>query len=190
MINKIAVKLLLSILVTIAVSGCTKYQEVADAEYPEEKVYMPASVKGIYDISVIVNPLQIPTSDSAYRYVVDRLNNKLVIPLGVVRSGITKSGEVSVTLSAAEDTVRSLVSGGDLTDADLLPAGNYTFPEKVLIPGNQDFVTFNVLVDLPYVVANADKKLAFAITIREANRQINDEFKTTIVLIDPSKLKL
>ncbi len=190
MISKIAVKFLLSILVIAGVAGCTKYQEVADAEYPEEKIYMPASVRGIYDISVTVNPIQIPTRDSAYRYVVDRQNNKLVIPLGVVRSGITKNGEVNVTLAAAEDTIRNLISGGSLADTDLLSTGNYTFPEKVTIPGNQDFVTFNVLVNLSYIHANADKKLAFAITIREANKEINEMYKTTIILIDPSKLKL
>lgn len=190
MINKIAVKFLFSILFITVVTACNKYKEFADAEYPGEKVYMSTSAKGIYDLSVIVNPYHIPTPDSAYRYVVDRQNNKLVIPLGVIRSGIVKSGEVNVTLGAAEDTVSSLISEAVLAGVDLLATTNYTFPEKIVIPANKDFAAFNVLVDLPYINANADKKLAFAITIRDANKEINDMYKTTIVLIEPSKLNL
>ena len=191
MINKISKKLLLSIVVIIGIAGCTKYNELADTEYPEEKVYMPASVQGVYDISAVVSPRQVPTKDSAYRYIVDKQNNKLVIPLGIVRSGVTKNGEVNITLVADEATVRSLISdGNELTDAIVLNTGNYTFPEKVLMPNGKDLVTFNILVDLPFIVANADSKFAFAITIKEANRQINEAFKTTTILIEPSKLKL
>lgn len=190
MISKIAVNFLFSILFITVVTACNKYREFADAGYPAEKVYMSASVRGIYDISVIVDPMQIPTPDSAYKYVVDRQSNKLVIPLGIVRSGITKTGEVNITLAVAEDTVRSLISDNTLTGTDLLSAGNYTFPEKVVIPADKDYAAFNVLVDLPYINANEDKKMAFAITIRDADREISEMYKTTIVLIEPSGLNL
>ena len=188
--NKLIVTNLFIFLLAAMVTGCSKYQEIGNADYPEETVYLPAAVNGIYDISTVVSPYQIPTSDSAYRYYVDRNNNKLVIPLGVFRAGITKNGVVDVKLVTDDALVNNMISQGLLANTILLSSANYTIPSELKIENGKELGTFNVLVDLNFIKANTTSNHALAVTISEANRKINDINKTVVVVIKPGSLTL
>ncbi len=174
--------------ISLMISSCD-YKEYAEAEYPDQVVYMPTAYDAIYDISVSVDPVEVPTTGSTYRFVIDGEN--LVVPLGIYRSGITNDGAMSISVAAASDAVSSAISEGTLAaDTELLPADKYTFPSSVVVEDGEEVATFMLSIDLNYIKSVADKKYAVGIRISSSDREVNPELSTTVILIDTASLEL
>ena len=114
---KMNIKYLSSLLIlAIAIVSC-QYQAIADADYPEQGVYIPIAKSGIYTID------NVAVTNAPFRYVMDNVNNKIIIPIGVYRYGISNRGTIAVNIALNNDTVTNLIAAGSLLTSDIiLPA--------------------------------------------------------------------
>jgi hypothetical protein len=160
------------------------YQDIEDAPYPEQTIYMPAAVRGIYDISVEVDTYGVPTPGSPSRFTIDEANSELVVPLSVYRAGVNNEGVFSVGIEAKTDTIATLISSGVLAGAELLPSAEYTFPSSISVQSGSELGTFNLSIDLNFLRSNPGKLFAIAVEISSAERRLNNTYKRTVVLID------
>jgi hypothetical protein len=188
MIYSMSKFLLVLVGISLMITSCN-YKEYADADYPEQRVYLTTAYDAIYDISVSVDRAEVPTPGSTYRYIVEGEN--LIVPLGVYRSGVTNEGAVSVSVAAVEDAVTSAIDDGTLAaDTELLASDKYSFSSSVVVADGKDVVTFNLTINLDYIKSVADKKYAVAIGIASSDREVNPDLSTTIVFIDTALLEL
>lgn len=171
------------ILIALACISCN-YQEIEDAPYPEQTIYMPAAVRGIYDISVVVDTYGVPTPGAPTRFSIDASNDQLVIPLGIYRAGVNNEGSFSVSISANADTVGVLIANGTLAGVEVLPADTYSLPSSVLVQDGNEVGNFNLVVDLEFLRNNPGKLYAIAVEIATTERKINTNYKRTVVLIN------
>lgn len=170
-------------------SGC-KYQEIEDADYPDQKLYMTTAVSaanttydklkdGIYRVSLVATP------GLSSRYVADIPGNRLNVPLGVGRSGVNIDGNTDVSIAVNTDTIAALKLKETLSsDVLLLPADKFTIPSSVVLPGGATSVNFPVSIDLAYLVQNPDKKFAIGVDIASSTLMVNPVLKTTILLVN------
>lgn len=171
------------ILIALACISCN-YQEIEDAPYPEQTIYMPAAVRGIYDVSVVVDTYGVPTPGGPSRYSVDEGNDQMVIPLGIYRAGVNNEGSFSVSISVNVDTVGALISNGTLAGVEVLPSDAYSLPSSVLVNDGNEVENFNLTVDMDFLRSNPGKLYAIAVEIATSERRINPQYKRTVVLID------
>jgi PKD domain len=172
----------ISLLALTLVVGACQYKDLEEAVYPDQLVYLPASVGGVYDVSTV------PTIISSARYSVDLGAKKLNIPLGIVRSGVDYGGEFSATLVANADTINKLVAASKLT-ADVLAAENFTLPTAVTGENGKGNAPFVLSLNLDYLRNNATKKFAVGVTMTDAKPSRNVGLSTAIVTIDAKILK-
>jgi len=166
--------------VVAALGSCGKYQEIADAAYPDQVVYMPAAAS-IYHLSGPGNVHDVPTPGHPYRFRIDRSAGKVTIPLGVVRGGISKKGSVSIDLRSRPDTVNRLIDQHQL-QAELLPAAAYAIPATVTLADGNDIASFDLTVDLQFVLDRPGQVFALAVGISSKERATNPKLETTIVV--------
>ncbi len=169
-------------------TSCKKDQVVQDANYPAQQIYLPSAVEnnspaGVYNINALAVPGQ------SFRYVVDVANNKLSIPLGVYRSGVSVSGAIPVNIAINTDTVNTLITKGSLpVGTELLPNDKYTFTPTITIADNQGVEKFSLdLTDLNFLLANATKKYAIALGV-SSPQVATSKLGTTVILLDPAFL--
>lgn len=158
---------------------------IVDTNYPEQGVFMPMSRLGIYEVNDTtgsVNPFA--------RYVIDSVNHKLLIPIGVYRSGVDCNGKVTVDLGVYNDTIQNLIDNkvfrmktGDQTPA-ILPVGSYSLPSQVDVKDGADYALFNLEIDLPFIQANLGKRYALAIKITGSSKVISKTYNTAIIDFD------
>ena len=90
-----------------------EYKEIADADYPQQKIYLTTASYGVYDVNTP------PASENeAYRFKLDFENGKFIIPLSVSRGGMDKGGEVRVNIFVQNDTIAKMVEAETLKYAD------------------------------------------------------------------------
>lgn len=164
---------------TLAVASC-EYKEIADADYPEQVIYMPAAKSGIYTVD------EIAESDAPFRYEIDLSAQKVIIPLAVYRAGIHNKGSISAAIEADRDTVSRLIGSGDLTGedgrtAELLPEGKYTLPESVRIADGAETAKIPLAIDLPFLLEQVGKRFAIGVKLLHADVKINESLNTVIV---------
>ncbi len=188
--NKINIycKLICIFSVAVALFSCD-YEELAEADYPESLIYMPASYSGVYDISAAPDASSVPTEGAPSRYYVDESNSTLEIPLGVFRGGVYLDGEVTVNLVFNTDTVSQLITAGSLPETSLLPMSALSLPETVKIADGENLGTFNLKVDMSFLKSHATDKFAIGIEISSEDREVNPDLKTTVVYIDPEEIE-
>lgn len=176
-------------IVTLMVS-CS-YQEIADAEYPDQKIYMPASVNGIFVIDNVPQRVDfLPTPGYAYRFRVDIDKNKLIVPLSVYRAGISRKGNISVSISSVNDTLAVLKNASVIPASTIvLPADKYVFPKTVEVQNNAELAAFDVEIDLNYLKSNPDAIIGFCISINSKGVEVNNKLKTTVVILHTKILK-
>jgi hypothetical protein len=180
-----------SIKLLIAFFGCAsllvscEYQDVADADYPAPKLYMPAALNGIFTIDDIPRRVDfLPTPGMAYRFKIDVANNKLIVPLGVYRSGLDRSDNVTADISVNADTVTNLIVASMVPDGTfIIPSSNYSMPPSIDVPSGADVADFNLEIDLNYLHSFADTVLALGVGISSSQIEVNPMYATTIVLI-------
>lgn len=164
-----------------------RYQEVVEAEYPDQLLYLTTARNGVYTINSLATSSAGTTG--AYRYAVKTDEKKLVVPLGVYRGGMARDGAATVEIKANADTVNRLIAANRLPQTLLLPADKYTLPTSVRVEDGQEIATFNLGLDLEHLRANADKRFAVGVTIASNDRKTNPLLSTTIVQVDASILK-
>ena len=185
-----AIKNGISLLAVTFLLGSCKYQDLAEAVYPDQLIYLSASVAGVYAVDKVAAPNSVGVI-GATRYAVDLGAKKLNIPLAVSRSGTSYDGDFSATLAANTDTITKLIAANStlLTGTELLPAANYAIPTSVTGVSGKDNTTFNLILDLDYLRNNATKKFAVGISITGSQPAVNSKLNTAIVVIDAKILK-
>lgn len=159
-------------------SSC-RYVEIADADYMEQMIYMPAAVSGIYQVNDT-------NSLGTYKYQLDLENNKLVIPLGVCRSGVDSKGRVVIDIMVNNDTIQSLneiylSEGPEYKPFVIIPENKYSFPQQVTIPDGADNAIFNMMIDLDYLATQPDAKLGVAFEIQSNAINVNQKLNLMVL---------
>jgi PKD repeat protein len=177
------IKLLSAILPVVIILSSCEYQSVADAIYPDQTIYMAASKSGVYTID------NVSTDNAPFRYEMDSTNNKILIPLGIYRSGINNKGDISVDIKINNDTVLKLISAGGLigsdnSTVDILPSDKYVLPATVQVKNGNENAVVQLVIDIPFLLANPGKRFALGITISSNNVKTSPNLNTTIVLIN------
>jgi Domain of unknown function (DUF1735) len=175
--------------------GCAK--EAGNLNYGTPVIYMPQSIQSGTTTSIVYN---VPSGlDSAtYNFIIDSVNNKLDIVLGVLRSGKAANGAFSVAILTNPDTVNTAIANGSLvgnpdpTDTIvLLPSSAYSLPATVSVPAGSSQTTFYLSVDLTQLKALSGKKAALAVYLdKPSTYQLNPVNSETIVVIDVNALNL
>lgn len=186
MINSI-IRLGLVLLCLTAITSC-QYDEIASADYPDELIYLPVAVNGIYVIDNLATPtLADPTSGNTYRFTVNPDANEFNVPLAVYRSGIEGKKSISVDIAVNTDTITKLIAAeaAGFENTELLPADKYSLTSSVKIDGGSDVGSFNLIIDLDFLKANApNKKYAIGVSVSSPDRKSNPIYSTAIILID------
>ncbi|NEW84189.1 MAG: PKD domain-containing protein [Mariniphaga sp.] len=170
--------------------SCT-YKEIADVDLPAPKLYMPTAVGGNYVIDNVPQRLDfLPTPGNAYQFTVDLTKSKMVIPLGVYRSGLDRSGKITASIAIKNDTIATMLAAGKI------PATAFALPtDKILLPSSVDIIsgseigTFNLEIDLNYLRSFPDAILALGVTINSTDASVNPLLKTTVLVIYTKLLK-
>jgi hypothetical protein len=186
-----SIKMLAGAVFTCMFLASCEYQKIEDADYPDQKLYMPAAVNGVYTISNVPQAVgATPTAGMAYRFTVDVQNNKLTVPLAVYRSGINFDGEIPVAIAAISDTITELaaLSKVPVTTA-ILPAGKYTLPLSVNIANGQELGTFNLDIDLTYLRSFPDAILGLGVGVSSEALAVNPLYRTTVLVLYTKILK-
>ncbi len=176
----------MSLLTVFLLFGCGKYKEFADTDYPDQVIYLPSAGK-LFQITDPADPYEAPTPGQPYRFRIDESANKVIIPMGIVRGGISNAGSVTIDISNRSDTVNTLIDEGTLT-AQLLPQSAYTIPPSITLPDGKDAVTFDLVIDLPFLQSHPDETFAIAVHISSKERQTNPKKETTIVVFNTNLL--
>ncbi len=180
------IKVALFFLSLLSLISCD-YKELGAADYSEQKIYMPASTADVGESGTyLVNSIATPGQN--FRYVANREQNKLNIPLSVVRSGISPDGLVNVAIRTTTDTVTRLINRGVLPGAEVLPADKFTIEPAVTIASGKDVALFALAVDLNFLLANTSKTYAIAVSVSSEDVVSFEKFSTTVVVISPAFL--
>jgi hypothetical protein len=172
--------------------GSCSYKKIADAPYPNQVLYLAeasvaSATNGIY--TIVGN-----TASQTSRFIVDNAGKKFNVPLGVIRSGIDKSGALAVDVKVNTDTVAKMITAGKLpAGTELLPAAAYAFPNSIAIDGEQVSGSANMVVDLAFLTANINlnKKYAIGVTIvSNSSTVVNPLLDTTVIFISPDQVIL
>ncbi|RIV27168.1 PKD domain-containing protein [Fibrisoma montanum] len=166
----------------LLLSACA-YEELPEADYPQQLLYQPTARNGVYTIN------SLPPATGTYRFSVNLADKKLIIPLSVFRGGVSTAGEVAVTVTANADTVARLITANALPGTAPLPTDKFVLPNTLNLGDGDQSVPFDLRIDLDYLRANTGQKLAVGVTIASAQTPVNPALKTTIISLDPSILK-
>lgn len=170
-----------------ALLSCSKYKDVQDADYPEQRLYMPTAVQGnanngLYEIKSVAAP------GVVFRYTIDMAARRINIPLGVYRSGVDTKGAINVSLAANADTVNRLVTAGVIAGGQVLPPNRFSLSPTVTIADGSSAETATLSVDLDYLLANPTVRHAIGVSISSTDRPVNPSLGLTVVVIDPAFL--
>jgi PKD repeat protein len=185
------IKLLVAFIGFILLLASCKYQEIADADLPDQKLYMPTAVNGIFTIDNVPQRLDfLPTPGQDYRFTIDLTKNKMIVPLGVYRAGLDRSGKVTVSIVTKNDTIATLLAASKIPVTTLvLPADKYTLPASVDVESGSEVATFNLEIDLNYMRSFPDAIFALGVQIGSTNVAVNPLLKTTAIVIYTKILK-
>lgn len=179
-----SIKLLIIFPVVALIFVSCEYQEIADADYPEQVLYMPSAIKGVFKIDNVPQRVEfLPTPGQAYNFYIDSENNKFVVPLSVYRAGIRRSGKVTADISINTDTVSQII--GDLVPAKtgILPASQFSIPASVDVPDGSELGPFSIQIDLEYLKSFADTIFATGVGISSSGAEVNPKLSTTVIVI-------
>lgn len=173
-------QLLLLTFIVVFSTSC-EYDEIRDADFLAQKIYLPSAIDDIFllnDTSPTVGP---------YRYELDLENNKVLIPLGVYRTGINNNGNITVDIVVNNDTVNKIIASGDVIDSngqnlELIPETAYTLPTSISIANGQELAIMKLAIDLDYIAGQSNKRLAIAVSI--ASNQVEVDSKKGLAVLE------
>lgn len=185
-----SIKLFMALVVGLTILSC-EYDDVVDYDFPGQKIYMPAAVKGVFTIDNVPSYYDFhPTPGTAYRFKVDLNTKKLIVPLGVYRSGIDKGGNVPVTISLRNDTVATLLAASKIpAGTTVIPADKVQIPTAVEVKSGSEVETFDISIDLDYLKSVPNAIYGVAVGIESSKVTVNSLYKTTVVIINTKFLK-
>ena len=175
------------LLALVAITSC-EYKEIADADFPEGLIYLPAVA--LSDSAYMINTL--PTNPTAtnpegsYRFRLDIDANEFIIPLSVFRSGMSNDASFTIDIKTDRDTVAALIASGDLdSNAEFLPEGKYTLTNSVKMGSGKDHVPFTLTVDLDFLITSAASKTKYALAVNISSDACNSNpnLSTVVILI-------
>ncbi|MDR0547012.1 MAG: DUF1735 domain-containing protein [Dysgonamonadaceae bacterium] len=164
-----------------------EYQAISPENYEAGQLYLPAAVNGVYLINESTKEPMTPnpTPGYAYRYILDRENNRFNIPLSVYRGGVNAGGNVSVNISVYADTIPQLIADEVLGDTVvLLPAGKYALENQVKFSQGSRTAPFTLAIDLDFLEANHPKMYVLPVKIGSDQQICNPALSTAIIAID------
>lgn len=167
----------------ITVSSCEfGLTPIRDAEYPEQVIYMPASVFGRYKIDIVARSIgETPIPGNPYRYQVDLNSGEFIVPLAAYRAGIDNEGGFTINIESNSDTINDLISEGD-TSIALLPSTEYTLSNEVKMEDGEELAKFDLVIDLEFLKDHyPDSVYAIGVSISSADRETNPELSTAII---------
>lgn len=177
---------------TLFIASCN-YQEIADGDYPDQVIYMPAANYYPFHINELPKTYgSTPTPGYPERFKVDLPGKKFNVLLGVYRSGVDEKGTFNVSIAVNTDTIAKLLAAGNVLPAgtELLPADKYTVPASVVVNNGELVGKFDLAVDLDFLMNSyPDKKYAIGVGISSAEREVNKKLATAIVVIDTKIMK-
>lgn len=165
-----------------------EYKEFADADYPEQKIYLTTASYGVYDVNTPP-----ASANESYRFQLDFENGKFIIPLSVSRGGMNKGGAIQVSISVKNDTIAEMVEAetlkyvdkeGTLREVELLPADKYHLPSEVTVASGADIGEFALEIDFDFLKNNVNKLFAIAVHIESSDRVITKGLSTSVIVID------
>jgi PKD repeat protein len=137
------------------------------------------------------------------RFVIDAPNSKFNVPLGVIRSGVSLTGEVNVSVLTNTDTITKLialkkfvVAADPAITTELLPSTAFTLPGSILVNDGATAADFIMPIDLNFLkssLTNTPKKryaIGVSINPSKADNGKIVPLRTTVILIDPSQVLL
>jgi hypothetical protein len=114
---------------------------------------------------------------------------EVVLPVSVSLGGAA-GGAFTVNVSAAPDTVQTLIDAGTLNGSVLLKEGeDYTIPASLSFPANANVAKFNLVVKTAALKKYEMNQPALAVSLSSPTRHLLDEAHSTLVMVlDPSRL--
>ena len=182
--------LLLLFAMVLTFSACEQGTPIRDADYPDQVIYLPASVPGWFVLNSVAKRIgDTPVPGSTYRYKVDLENRKFIVPLGVYRAGVDNIGAFSVFIEVNNDTINDIIAAGD-TVITLLPSSQYTMVNSVDMPDGEELAKFDLLIDLDFLRDNYPTGVyALGVSISSPDRETNPDLSTAIVVIHTKIVK-
>lgn len=184
-------KLLLQlVIISMAFSACEPLTPIRDAEYPDQLIYLPAAVRGWFEINDIDRRIgDPPFPGNPIRYVVNPDERTFSVPLGVYRSGIDNKGTFTVNIEANSDTINDLVAAGD-TVITLLPSSEYTMVNTVDMRDGEELAKFDLVIDLDFLRDHFPEAVyALGVSVSSPDRDTNPDLSTAIVVIHTAMIK-
>lgn len=190
LINKIK-SFIIFCLIAIAVISC-EYKEISDAEYPAQTVYLPSATSGVFLINDTNQwtfgkepGTMIPSTS---RYELDIPNNKMIIPIGIYRSGVNNNGNITVDLTVDNDNVMEILEENTVIDIEgldiqIMSSSAYTLGSTVTINSGSELTSTNLEIDLDYLATQPDKYLALGISVSSTQVATSIEVGTAVILI-------
>ena len=184
----IRLKQCLALCVLIAGFFSCDYQELADADYPNQMVYLPVAANGIYTLNKATEE-----GSKIFKYELDLENNRLIVPLAVYRSGTNNKGTIQVDVLIDNDTIRQLINSGDLIDdqgknLELIPAEQYTISPSVELKDGEGWQSITLTINLNYIATQTNKRLALGVAIEGKEVSASPKLGTAIIEINTNFL--
>jgi len=174
----------LVLMVCLFFTSCKKYQDVIDSDFPEQTVYLPAAVSG-NSVNGLYNINQVAVPGRTFRYIADVAGQKLTIPLAVYRAGVNNNGRIPVSIIPNTDTVNKLLTAGRLpVGTVLLPAAQFTLESSVTLENGEGEKGFNLVLNLPFLLANTATRYAIGISINPQGKE-STFASTVVVFVNP-----
>ena len=178
--------LLLILMVMTIFTACEK--DISEEKIGIENVYIPQSISASTSDNNYAVPGNINYGD-AKNFKDDEASNKVLIFLGVAKSGKEDTQPFTVDISSRADTINQLITKG--ASFLLLPSTAYTLPSTVSLAAGQSSTTFNMVIDKPTLKTYAGKKVAVCVTLSNPSKYtLNDKTKKVIIIIDVNALNL
>ncbi|MDR0541524.1 MAG: DUF1735 domain-containing protein, partial [Dysgonamonadaceae bacterium] len=182
------IKQSIALCIWTAVFFSCSYQELADADYPGQTIYLPAAVNGIYTLNKVTD-----VDSKTFKYELDLENNKLILPLSVYRSGTDNRGAVHVDISINSDTINQLIAGGTLIDGKgrnlkLIPEDQYTITPSVELKDGEEWGAITLEIQLDYIASQPDTRLALAVAVSGREIQASPKLSTVVIEINTNFL--
>lgn len=190
--NILKLKLIIPILaLSIGATSC-KYQTVGDADYAEQRIYMPAAAQSAAEDAGdgVFNINRLDEVNGAFRYNINTGAKKFYIPLSVYRSGANLDGAVNVQVAIDNSTIPGLTPSKLPVGTVVLPQGQYSIEPSVTIGSGQTLAKFTLAVELDLLRANPTQKYAIGVAVSSPNVAVTSKLDKTIIMIDPSILTL
>jgi hypothetical protein len=190
---KVSSKLIIAFIAGIMLISSCQDRKYADTDWPDQKIYMPAALYNPFAIDAVPKAIgSTPTVGFPTRFLVDTVARKFNVLLAAYRSGVNNEGAFTVDIKVNTDTITKilLIPGRLPAGTVLLPADKYTIPTTAEMKDGKDLATFELSVDLDFLLANNPAgKYAIAVGISSTARVSNPKYATTIILIDTKIMK-